>query len=215
MSSANLTMIGMYNFDNTLFDGLTLPTGIDKQTAVDEFLLKCGEFEVLYADIAFMKKAIEHWGKKHYRTFDKWVKALAIEFEPLYNYDRFEEYTDAKVSSGSSKSKGQSLSATGTQSDGTTGTQRDVSAYDSSDFEPREKESGTSGSTGSGSGIAMNEGSETTSGTEQIKHTAHLYGNIGVTTSSELLESYLKVERFNIYEQMADIFVDEFVIPVY
>lgn len=215
MSSANLTMIGLYNFDSTLFDGLTFPAGIDKQTAVDEILVRCGEFEVLYSDIEFVKQMIAYWGKKHFRTFDKWVKALAIEFDPLYNYDRFEEYTDAKVTSGSSKSSGQSMSATGTTSDATTGSQRDVSAYDSATYEPREKETGTSGSSGSGSGIAMNNGSETTSGTEQTKHTAHLYGNIGVTTSTQLLEDYIRVERFNIYEQMADIFVEEFVIPVY
>lgn len=263
MSSANLTMIGMYNYDGTLFDGLTFPAGINKDTAIDEILLKCGEFEVVYSDITFMKSAIEHWGKKNYRTFDKWVQALAIEFDPLYNYDRFEEYTDAKVTAGSSrnsvtnettgasvssagsksetegKKSDQSMSQTSTGTDGSSGTQRDVSAYDSATYEPREKETGTSSSTADGNGIAMSTGkesgeskdltnstnmtsgkgsqvgSETTSGTEQTKHTAHLYGNIGVTTSTQMLEDFLRVERFNIYEQLADMFVLEFVIPVY
>ena len=243
MSSATMTMLGMSNYVPDLFDDLTFPAGIDKETAVDEILLKCGEFEVLYSNPAFLKTAITHWGKKHYRTFAEWVKALAIEFDPLYNYDRFEEYTDQKLSSGSTESRNneianvasessndaQSMSATGTTSSGSSNTQRDVSAYDSSNFEPREKESGTTGSAGSGDGFALNHGTDanksnsirnasdsvSTSGAEQMKHTAHLYGNIGVTTSTQMLEDFLRVERFTIYEEIADMFVTEFCIMVY
>lgn len=295
MSSANLTIMGMYNYVPDLFDDLTFPTGIDKSTAVDEILLRSGEFEVLYSNPAFLKQAITHWGNKHYRTFEEWVRALAINFDPLYNYDRFEEYTDAKVSNGSvqsngktnatannmendlssgndsrgtssnemeqdaestsGSSNGKSFSATSSASSGSDGKQRDVSAYDSANYEPREKETGSNSSSGTGDGIAMNENTENsaashstvkggsqnetgehseTSGrmghsdnsedmsqsqssnnTEQTKHTAHLYGNIGVTTSTQMLEDFLRVERFTIYEEIADIFVSEFCIMVY
>lgn len=207
MSSATMTMLGMSNYVPDLFDDLTFPAGIDKETAVDEILLKCGEFEVLYSNPAFLKTAITHWGKKHYRTFAEWVKALAIEFDPLYNYDRFEEYTDDKTGS----SKANSISSTMTTSTGSTGSQRDVSAYDSSTYEPREKETGSSSGSGSGTGTASNEASET----EKVTHKAHLYGNIGVTTSTQMLEDFLRVERFTIYEEIADLFVTEFCIMVY
>lgn len=295
MSSATMTVLGMYNVIPDLFDDLTFPAGINKETAVDEILLRSGEFEVLYSNPAFLKTAITHWGKKHYRTFEEWVRALAINFDPLYNYDRFEEYTDAKVSNGSVQSNGKtsatannlendltsssdsrnassnemsqdaensngtstgrSFSATSSDSSGSDGKQRDVSAYDSSTYEPREKETGSSSSRGSGDGIAMNENAENSSGShntvkgssqnetgehsetsgrvghsdnsedmsqsqssnsaEQTKHTAHLYGNIGLTTSSQMLEDFLRVERFTIYEEIADIFVNEFCIMVY
>lgn len=207
MSSATMTMLGMSNYVPDLFDDLTFPTGIDKETAVDEILLKCGEFEVLYSNPAFLKTAITHWGKKHYRTFKEWVKALAIEFDPLYNYDRFEEYTDDKTGS----SKASSSSSTTTTSSGSTGSQRDVSAYDSATYEPREKETGSSSGSGSGTGTASNEASET----EKVTHKAHLYGNIGVTTSTQMLEDFLRVERFTIYEEIADMFVSEFCIMIY
>lgn len=247
MSSAKLTMIGLYQYDNTLFNGLIFPTGIDKQTAVDEILTRCGEFEVLYPDILFMKQMIIHWGNKHYRTFDKWIKALEIEFEPLYNYDRFEEYTDEKKANGSVSSKANSIdnssetenasdransvSQTATDSTSSDTNTRGVSAYDSNDYQPREQENrgNTSGQTGNGT--AQNESSSESSkssnnttnseqntesnNTEELTHKAHLYGNIGVTTSAQMLEDYIRVERFNIYEQIADIFVDEFCLMVY
>ena len=247
MSSATMPLMALYNYDNTIFDGLTFPAGIDKDTAIDEIILRSGEFEMVYPDPDFIKPMITHWGKKHYRTFEKWIDALNIDFEPLYNFDRYEEYTDEKVAQGNTKANmnsidsssehenssdsANSVSQTNTNSDTTETDTRSVSAYDSSTYQPREQEvkSTTSGQTGNGA--AQNEsnsetqrtGSNTSSSEqntesnniEQNKHTAHLYGNIGVTTSTELLEDYIRVERFNIYEQIADIFVDEFCILIY
>ena len=287
MSSANLTMIGIYNFDSTIFDGLLFPAGINKDTAVNEILSRCGEFEILYPNISFLKQMITHWGNKHYRTFDKWIKALEIEFEPLYNYDRYEEYLDEKINNGNVTSKsnskdnttnqnsnsivdsavdnksdnvsenehvterGNSASQTNTDSNSNETDTRSVSAYDSATYQPREQEVKSINSSQSGNGAAQNENDSEKNRTENInsnlahnatsesqgnaasssenntesntnsnntehsKHTAHLYGNIGVTTSTQMLEDYIRVERFNIYEQIADIFVDEFCLMVY
>ena len=223
MSSANLTMIGIYNFDSTIFDGLLFPAGINKDTAVNEILTRCGEFEILYPNISFLKQMITHWGNKHYRTFDKWIKALEIEFEPLYNYDRYEEYEDTKNGLIQNKSKDNTISNSASQTatgSGSTDTDtKNVSAYDSNDYQPREQEIVSNTSSQTGNGAAQNSSiSESESGTnnnETIKHNAHLYGNIGVTTSTQMLEDYIRVERFNIYEQIADIFVDEFCLMVY
>ena len=192
---ATLSLIGLYNYDNTLFDGLTLPAGIDKDICVNEILRRCGEFELIYSDLDFNKSMIAQFGNKHNHTFTKWVEGLAEEFNPLHNYDRHEIYTDTH------KSNAVSNSATSTSSNA----DRKVSAYDASTMQPKENE--TSG--GSGTGSAVN------SSNDEVKHEAHLYGNIGVTTSTQMLEDFLRVERWNIYEHIADIFCDEFCIPVY
>lgn len=279
MSSATMPLMALYNYDNTIFDGLTFPAGIDKDTAIDEIIIRSGEFEMVYPDPNFIKPMITHWGKKHYRTFEKWIDALNIDFEPLYNYDRYEEYTDEKVAQGNtkantntvdntnesistdnnsstssndilntlSKDKANSTSQTSTDSKTSETDTRSVSAYDSSTYQPREQEikSTTSGQTGNGAAqneseseglnvhntesnnsengntnrtgntASSSEQNTASTNTEQNKHTAHLYGNIGVTTSTQMLEDYIRVERFNIYEQIADIFVDEFCIMIY
>lgn len=231
MSQAIMTMQGLNAFDPTLFDGLVFPAGIDKQIATDEILLRSGEFCVLYTNPVFMKAAITHWGKKHYRTFEKWIDALAIEFEPLYNYDRYEEYTDEKKRSGLVNNKGNeteqnegvAVSSTNTKNTGTGENKRGVSAYDSSTYQPREKEETSNGSETAGSGLnnskenisRSSDNATVSNDSENITHTAHLYGNIGVTTSTQMLEDYIRVERFNIYEQIANIFVDEFCLMVY
>mgnify|MGYP002512423417 CR=1 FL=1 len=49
----------------------------------------------------------------------------------------------------------------------------------------------------------------------QDEYNYHEYGNVGVTTSQQMLQAELDVRRFNIYEQIADLFVEHFCLLVY
>lgn len=248
---AKLTVLGLYNYDPTLFDGLVFPAGIDKDTAINEILRRSGEFETIYPDFDFLKNMITFWGKKHYRTFEKWVYALSLEFEPLHNYDRHEEYEDIHVRNDQSKqnrnvagfktendnvnrdSTGSTAASNDTTTTPNTTTTRNVSAYDSASYQPKEQETLT-GSTNAKSNDLTNNTARSneqtnrtandinnenvtgsSNGTENIRHKAHLFGNIGTTKSTEMLLDYLDAERWNIYEHISDIFIDEFCIMVY
>ena len=50
------------------------------------------EFEVLYANPQYMQSMIGIWSNKWYHTFERWIKALDIDYDPLENYDRREEW---------------------------------------------------------------------------------------------------------------------------
>lgn len=77
MSSCTMTMIGLYNFmqyyEKDLFEKLVLPEDVDKETAINNILLFCGDKEVLYPEADFMVDAIGMWSKKWQRTFEKWI----------------------------------------------------------------------------------------------------------------------------------------------
>ena len=109
MSEAKITIIGFHKYMQTvnddLFKYLNLPDGIDKQDVVDNIMFRGGEFEVLYSDPYFMQDSIKVWSNKWYRTFDKWRKALDIEYDPLDNYNRFEDWTDKHSGTGSINTK--------------------------------------------------------------------------------------------------------------
>lgn len=49
----------------------------------------------------------------------------------------------------------------------------------------------------------------------QTEHTAHLYGNIGVTTSQQMLKEELEIRKNNIYNMIADMVIQEFCIMIY
>lgn len=212
MSSAKITLIGMYNYDNTLFDLLSLPEDIDKQTLVDNILLRSGEFEVLYPDMDFLKYSIGAWSRKWQRTFDRWITALNLEYNPLENYDRQEDWTDYRDVSGTESSSSSGSSSTS----GSTGstTTHNISAYDAgSTYTPKDQDvlSGTDSSSGSSS----MSGSGSHSLDDDLTHSGRIHGNIGVTTSQQMLQSELDLGLWNIYEKITDLFLTEFVLPIY
>lgn len=208
MSSSRLTLIGLYNYDNTIFDNLTLPSGITKDTLVNNILMRGAEFEVLYPDADFIKFSIGAWATKWQPTFQRWIDALAIEYEPLENYNRIEDWTDTDDGTGSRTGSG-----TG-ETSGTTGstTTHRVSADDAGDqFTAKDQDE----LHGTDSSSTSTTSQEDTSNHNAGEHHGVIHGNIGVTTSQQMLISELDLGYWNIYEKITDLFLTEFVIPVY
>lgn len=231
MSLAKLTIIGQETWlqkDNkSLFDLFTLPEAIDKDTCIDNIILECGDFEVLYSDPYFMRSAIGVWSKKHYRTFEKWAAALAIDYNPLENYDRVEEWTDTEneksdVDFGDkTKTTTDSTTDTSGKSEQNGNTEDLVSAFDSDSYQESEKhvidtdekhEDNVKSNT-----VLDNETTQNTKGNKDTegKHQGRIHGNIGVTTSQQMLQSEIDIARFNLVQQITDLFAEELCILVY
>ena len=207
MSSAKVTLIGMnaffVNAGGDLFQGLTLPEGLAKDTLTNNILLQGGDFEVLYSDPFFLQNAISIWADREAATFKRWVDALAIEYAPLENYDRHENWTDTLDSDGTSRT-------TGTNDTSTSGTvTTDVSAYDSNGYQPKEKVTT--------SDTIDNDTTENNTSTLDNTgiHAGRIHGNIGVTISQQMLESELDLGYWNIYSRITDMFLKEFCIMIY
>lgn len=231
----------------SLFDLLTVPTGIDKDVLVDNIIMQGGEFEVIYAEPLFFRQAIYTWSMKHERTFQKWIDVLNTEYNPLENYDRMEEWNDAETENktGSESTQTENYSAIsntsgvtneqhGTSSDttGSNGTSTNtVSAYDASTYQPSDQtetynnvtQSGTTSDMTTTNSSSSTNGNETTSGSRSTTdnigrnslRTGRAHGNIGTMTSQQMLQAELDVQRFNIYDQITDLFLTEFCILVY
>lgn len=199
MSTMNLTLIGMYNYDSTIFDDLTLPPEIDKQLFIDNLLIRSGEFELLYPDAGFLKPAINVWGRKWYPTFEKWIEGQKATWNPIENYDRYEESNDHTVSSGSG-SDTTNVSGGGTN-------EHTVSAYDSSTYQPADKNENSSSSESSSN--------TNTSGEATKDFSSHIHGNIGVRDSADVLRNFYDIAEWNLLEHMADVFIREFMITTY
>ena len=203
MSSIKMTILGLYRYgeynNEDLFQNMKIPAGIDRQDLIDNILEQGAAFEILYPDFEYLQFSIGAWSKRWYRTMEKWLEALTVQYDPLNNYDRHEEWTD------NDKVSGKTETAAGVNTTGQD--ELSVTAYDSDQYHKKDKtdSSGTSESTGS---------SETN--TDGIStHSGHLYGNIGVTTSQEMLREELDVQRFNLIQQITDLFITEFCIMVY
>ena len=198
------TLIGWYNYDNTIFDGMVVPSGLSKQTAIDSILMRCGEFSIIYSNLDFLKFAITNWSERHKAQFENIKTAIEEKYNPLHNYDRYEEYSDEKTN----KQTGSGKTKLTNDKDGTI--ENLVSADNSSDYQPDNK---------SIEDTSITENTELNnevSGNETIKHEAHLYGNIGVTTSQKMLTDEIDLRyTFGVYDLIAAKFMEEFCIAIY
>ena len=109
---AMLTIMGMYDYDSTIFDSLTLPTGLDRASAIDAIVLECAELECLYPSVPFFKRAVGIWSATMQSSFARVWSAVNLEYNPIENYDRQEDET----TTGTRQHSGQDVT-TGSNSD--------------------------------------------------------------------------------------------------
>lgn len=223
-----LTLIGLYNFDPSLFDTLELPTEYDKQTFIDSLLLEHGEKCILYSNPDFMKYSIGAWGRKWALELERIAQALKAEYNPIYNYDRYEYYKDndnidrtlTDKPDYSNTQENDFDVVTEQNNDGTV--EHKTSAFNSSNYEPSSKDIANAGKT-----TTSNDGkiTNTIKGTAQnidegtdreFIHDAHLYGNIGITTSAAMVSEVVQQRfKYNLYGTAARLFANELLIGIY
>lgn len=187
-------------YKTSIFDGISLPEAIDPQILYDRIMIRAGEFSVMYTDIDYLKYQTDNFFKVHYKTFEEWAKVMEVEYNPIENYDRYEDYSGNGSSSSESSATG-----SGTNSNTTTTTS---AAENSSSYEPYDRVQDTGSTSSSGS----SEGNES----HRDSHTSHIHGNIGVTTSQQMIQSSIDLyKNFNIYDWIADMYTDDICIKIY
>ena len=231
-----MTMIGAYNFDPDLFTNLDIPDGLDRETVINNILLRCGESPLLYDNPDFIKLMIGTWSKKWKPSLERMITALDEEYNPLHNFDRYEKSTDnrtvdhtfdkkTKTEYNSTISEDNTIDNDGSVK-GQDLTENNVSAFNTSEYQPNNKTTyNTSSSTSnkvSEDKSQKHKGDDTITSNDKdinkddLVHDGHLYGNIGVTTSQQMLEAELKLRKnINIYDVIGEMFYNEFCIYVY
>lgn len=256
------TLWGMEQYFNSkkesLFDNIRLPNEVDKQVLVDTILVEAGELEIIYTNGDFLQRAITVWFERKYMMFERWVKAINIDYEPLENYNRTERWTDKAIGT-TSNTNNRNATSNGSSTDNGTDTtnatinntstgsttignqlnsdETQVSAFNSSTYSPSEKVTSTAGgrsdsmagtnnttndttltkrNTGTTTGTTVEEITDNGNSSNDSEHEGHMYGNIGVTTSQQMLKEEMTLwATIDIYREAAEMFVSEFCMPVY
>lgn len=186
-----MTLYGLENFLNnqndSIFSEITLPASVDLDTLKANIMLKGGEFESLYTDPYFIKQMIKTWSIKHERTFNRWERALLIDYEPLDNYDRQESW---------SNNQGGTVTVAGNS----TATDK-VSPYDNGGFATKAQ--------------STNEGDSTNTINTNDSHTGRVHGNIGIKTTQSILTEEVASSKLNLIDLITDLFIQEFCVLLY
>lgn len=97
---ATLSIKGLYDYDHSLFNGMSWPTGVTESDVLPEMMLELAELELLYPAAETMKNAITAWSKSRVSAWNRIAAALNAEYSPIENYDRYEEWNDKANSKG-------------------------------------------------------------------------------------------------------------------
>lgn len=208
-------IISLMQYDPSLFDGMVLPNGVDKDMVIDTIMQKYGDSPLDHEDPAYLKYYIPVWSKRNLDSWTKLFATLSFDYNPLENA-LLNETTEE------TRNIDRKQDRTGTasmQNSGTTGVDKTaehlVSAENASDYQPDNRDTGTEQTT-----VNQTTGTDSTENTaeqtaETVKSTYNRHGSIGVVTPQNMIQQEREVDKFVIYDYIADSFRDAFCLLLY
>lgn len=215
MAIMSLSIMGLYNYDPAVMDGFNVPEGMDRTACVNEILLQCAELELLYQDWDLMKTAITAWSLMNLPVWQKLYDTTQLEYNPIWNVDA--NITDketrnlAGTDGGTRTTKGKDSSSVTT--DGTL--EHDVMGYNVGSYQHESKDTQHSKTDGSGTNEETETDSRNRTDTGTVQHDIRRTGNIGVTTSQQMIKEEREISRFNVYDEIVKDFKRRFCVMVY
>lgn len=202
MPKATLSIMGLWTYDHHIFDKLTLPETLDRELVINQILMDCAELELLYPAFDTMRQAIGIWSKSRQETWQKLIDTLHFEYDPIENYNRYEDWTDTHSYKTNTKTTGSQNST------GSVDTQNQVNGFNDNLTDSDSTSSNTaSDTTASGTEDHTNNG--------DMVHGGRIHGNIGVTTTQQMIAEERESVQFNIYDYISRDFQRRFCLGVY
>lgn len=190
----------LYNFDNSIFDGISLPDNLSVPDFINTLMAQYGEMPVLYSYPPLLKTLIATWSNTSQYSWAHLAETLKAEYNPIENYDRTE--TSSNVFTGTTTTNAtNNASSNGKGKTQVYGYNNLTTPADDTASETTNASNSTSNSAGTN--------------TSTITHDSRVHGNIGVTTTQQMLQSERDVAMFNIYDIICKDFQKRFLIWIY
>lgn len=185
-----ISLLGLYGYDNTLFDNMVVPVEIDKDVLINNILLETAELEILYTNPDILKTGIEIWSKKRLHAWQRMATVLYEDYNAFINIKRDEERT---------------ITQTRDLANTNNSTARDnVNAWDDDSADGTLKDTSTIDSAG------------TDTGTVTTHETFHVEGDSAITDAQDVLKKEITVrDEYNLYSYIIKEFIERFCLLVY
>lgn len=188
-----------YHWDNTLFNGMQLPAGIERDVVVAAILEETSDFPVLITDLETLRFSINQWSKHRVDIWEHLIETTRYEYNPIENYDRTET---EDTTSNKDDTMTSSTNRTGTDTD-----TESVSAFNASGLTDH-----TKSTTSYGSGSS---GTDTVKAKDTLKRELRVHGNIGVTSSQDMIKQEREIADFDIIDIIVSEYKKKFCILIY
>lgn len=130
----NLSILGLYNYDESIFDDMVLPEEVERETLKTELLLQLAELEIVYANPSIVKLAIKAWSASRLHEWNRIYTALTYDYNALFNKEG--SVTERITSNAEGSTSGSNIHS--------------VSAYNANTFQNAEQDAQTAQSSSTG-----------------------------------------------------------------
>lgn len=93
--AVNLSPLGLYQWDQTIFDLMQIPEALNRDTLIDNLLAETAELEVLYPNPVVFKNLLGVWSAKNLDVWNRLYATTQYEYNPIENYNRYETGSDS------------------------------------------------------------------------------------------------------------------------
>ena len=231
---ATLSLMGMFEYDSTILDFFRYPDKWrpeDKDIFVNKLLLDTAELEVLYPNPNILKTAIKCWSSAEVQNWNKLYNTTVLEYNPIWNKDgtitetekhiknnNYTDVTDGKIADHSTTNGNENTDTTGNTNE------KDYVFGFNSESAAQSGQTVTDDTGNSKTTNSTNTDATTTNNTN-FKHdenenidrefTRTEQGNIGITTTQQMINEEREVDKFNLMDYIIDSFKQRFCILVY
>lgn len=247
---ATLSLMGMYEYDNTILDFFHYPDKwetVDKDVFVNKLLLDTAELEILYPDADIFKTAIKYWSAAEVQNWNKLYNTTVLDYNPIWNKNgtvteiekhiknnNYTDVTDGTIADHSVTKGNQNTETSGNEKTNTTNNTNEkdyVFGFNSEDAAQSGQtvtddtgSTNTDRSENSKTNNSANTDATTTNNTnfkhdekENIdrEYTRTEQGNIGITTTQQMINEEREVDKFNLMDYIIDRFKQRFCLLVY
>lgn len=233
---ATLSILGLYNYDNTIFDGLTLPTVADITNEADKvsnpwvpdkaefisyLMMQAAELELVYASAPVMATMITVWSAAHSYEWKQLYNTMLYKYNPIWNKDGLWKETrdlDGKNDRTANLEITDTRTYTNLKDVQTGSVEHDVTGFDVNTYSPNTRDTMkdvTNTRNGEDKNVQKITGTDKYYTEDNGTITREESGNIGVTMTQEMIQRQREIVQFNLYDYIARQFILQFCIQVY
>lgn len=239
MAHGTISLLGLYQYDNTVLTQMQLPAALDRDNVLDNILMETAELEILWPDPVVLKNMIGIWSRRRVKIWEDLYNTTVLNYNPIWNKDaNITESEDEDISRSLDTTETRNLSGSRNETRNLAGSRNEtrnladslthsVYGYNSSTAAPQASDAGTDTGTDNialtdtgtdnialtDTGTVKNAG--TSGETRGTTRTRVEQGNIGVTSTQQLIAEQRAIVDYTVTEKIIQDFKDQFCLLVW
>ena len=209
-----LNTLMLYKYDSTIFDGFRVPGDIDKNTVIDAILTRTADLSVIYTSPEYIKNMIMLWTNKNFSVWNELYKTLHYDYNPIHNYDRTEDGWDTLDGKQKETRDLTNVDDYSRDLQDASNNLDKIAAFNEG-LADHGAQSGTINYTGTSKDTKKDTGTIDNKTDNINHHYLRAFGNIGVTTTKELIQAQRELVQFNLIDFIVDDYMTNFCVMVY